>query len=312
MINLAILPLFNSILIKMLPLYGVMALGFLYGRLHRKAAEPLAFLQIYFIAPIVVAASLANMEFQISYLWLPLITFLGCSVVATIAFFVFKGIWQDNRANLFSYACSGGNTGYFGVPVALILFPPSSLGLFMMIIIGFTLFENSFGYYLVARGNFTARDSFRKLIKLPTGYAFIIGVTLSALGWHLPDFSKEIIRDFRGCYIIMGALMIGLGLSRVEKFSLESKLITVVFGLKFILWPLFALLIIACDLTFLHIFTPNIHKMMLLVASVPLPANAIPYAMQLNVQPERASTLVFLSTLFALLYVPFVMILYSA
>jgi len=47
------------------------------------------------------------------------------------------------------------------------------------------------------------------------------------------------------------------------------------------------------------------------LAIMPLPANAVAYALQLNVQPDKTSTLVFLSTVFALFYIPLVMVFWG-
>jgi len=310
-VNPALLQIMQTMMIKILPLYAVMGLGFIFGRARPKAAEPLSFLQIYFIVPVVVVSSIANVEFQARYLLLPVLTFSGCCLVGLVTLVVGRRLWKDNTPNIFAYACGCANTGYYGIPVALIIFPPEILGLFMMAVIGYTLFESSLGYYWIARGHFTISDSLRKLSRLPILYAFAVGLGFSVLGWHVPDMAKDIARDFRGCYVVIGALMIGLGLSRLEHLKFEGKLITFVFSFKFLLWPLLALGFVVADNAALHLFNAEIHKILLLLAIMPLPANSIAFALQLNVQPDRASTLVFLSTVFALFYVPFIMALWG-
>ncbi|HEU0118522.1 MAG TPA: AEC family transporter [Alphaproteobacteria bacterium] len=297
----------EAMIVKIAPLYGLMLLGFIYGRLRPTAAEPVSFLQIYFMVPLVTVTGIANLEFQVNYLLLPIITYLGCCVVALAAYWVGRKIWNDSTPNIFSYASGCANVGYYGIPVALIVFPPETFGIFMMSMIGFTLFEGSLGYYLVARGHFTVKDSLKKLVRLPILYAFTAGVVLSAFGMHVPDALKDITRDVRGCYVTLGALMIGFGLSRLQHLKIEGKLIAYTFSFKFIGWPLLALALIALDRNLTHLFAPEIHKILFLLSVMPLPANAIAFALQLNIQPDKASTLVFISTLFALIYVPLAM-----
>lgn len=306
-----IAPIMQGMMIKILPLYVVMALGFIFGRIRPQAAEPLSFLLIYFIVPIVVVSSIANMEFNRSYLLLPLLGYICSVAIGFVALQIGKRIWKDNTPNIFSYACGGANTGYFGVPVALIIFPPEILGLFILTITGFTLFEVTFGYYWVARGHYTIKDSLRKLFHLPIVYAFALGIICSAFALRVPDFAKDITRDFRGFYVIGGALMIGLGLSRLNHFRFEGKLIAFTTVFKFILWPMLVMSLIMFDRAVTHMFNDQIHKIFILLAVLPLPANAVAYAIQLNVQPDRASTQVFLSTVFALFYVPLVMALWG-
>jgi predicted permease len=49
----------------------------------------------------------------------------------------------------------------------------------------------------------------------------------------------------------------------------------------------------------------------MLVAIMPLPANAVAFSLQLNVQPEKTSALVFFSTMFAFFYIPLVMVFWG-
>jgi len=306
------LPAFGAVLIKIIPLYLVMVLGFIYGRSHRGAAEPLSFLQIYFVAPVVLGSNIASMSFRGAYLFLPAITYVIACTVGLVSYRFYKWIWKDNTGNIFSYACANGNSGYFGVPVALILFPSEKLGIFMLASVGFILMENTLGYYLIARGQFSARESLRKLARLPNVYAIAFGVVLSAIHFAPPAFAGDVLRDFRGTYVVLGALMVGLGISRLEKLTIEGKLIATVFAFKFLAWPALALVAVVLDESVFHLFDADIHRMLLLLAIIPLPANAIPFAIQLKVQPDKASTLVFVSTVFALFYVPFVMALWDS
>ncbi|MFY9287084.1 MAG: AEC family transporter [Alphaproteobacteria bacterium] len=304
-------PIAEVMMIKIVPLYFIMLLGFLFGRARPASAEPFSFLQVYFMVPLVTLTGIANLEFQSSYLLLPIITYVGCCVIALLAFVLGRQIWTDNTPNIFSYASGCANVGYYGIPVALAVFPGDIFGIFMMSMIGFTLFEGSLGYYLVARGHFTVRDSLRRLVRLPIIYAFAAGTCLSIMGQHMPDALKDITRDVRGCYVILGALMIGFGLSRLEHLKFEGKLIAFVFSFKFIAWPLLALSLIAIDRIWTQLYTPEIHKILILLSVCPLPANAIAFALQLNIQADKASTLVFLSTVFALFYIPLVMALWG-
>ena len=68
MINEAALAIFQQMVLKIAPLYLVMGLGFLLGRARPAAAEPLSFLQIYFVVPIVMISSIANLSFEKNFL----------------------------------------------------------------------------------------------------------------------------------------------------------------------------------------------------------------------------------------------------
>jgi predicted permease len=305
------LQILQGMILKIFPLYIAMGIGFIFGRARPNIGEPLAYLQINFIVPIFVVATITNLDLQINYLLLPVVTFLGCTLVGFTALKTGQRLWKDNTPNLFAHMCGNANTGYYGIPVALIVFPHELLGLYMLANVGFTLYDCTVGYYWIARGHFTAMDSLRKLFRLPFIYAFMLGIIFSACKLQVPDFLVEPVRDVRGCYIIIAAMLIGIGLSRLQHFRFEAKPISFTFFFKFLVWPALALAFTAVDLNMFHLFTPQIHKILILLSIMPLPANTIAYALQLNVQPDRASTLVFLSTIFALIYVPFMMVLYE-
>ena len=86
----------------------------------------------------------------------------------------------------FAYSASSGNTGYFGLPVALMLFGDAVFAPYVMAMFGMTLFENTVGFFVVAKGADTFKDSALKVLKVPTLYAFIAGLLLMVNGmkWY--------------------------------------------------------------------------------------------------------------------------------
>ena len=49
----------------------------------------------------------------------------------------------------------------------------------MLSALGFILFENSFGFYLAARSRYSARESLRTVLRLPSLYATLLAVALN-------------------------------------------------------------------------------------------------------------------------------------
>lgn len=296
----------ESLALKIIPLYGFMGLGYVFGKMRPLTAEPLATLQIYFITPLLLLGLMADMQFQRNYLLLPLISYLVCIIVGFITLWAGRRFWCDGTANIFAYACGGANTGYFGLPVALAVMSPELVAVFMLASLGFMFFEFTFGYFFVASGKHSMRDSLKKLVRLPPLYAVVIGIGLSAADIHVPALLHDTSRDLRGCYIVIGAMLIGMGLARLDKMHFDLKLALFVSVMKFGLWPMIALGLIAYDISFFHYFTVSIHKIFLLLAVMPIPVNALIYSLQLDIHPAKASTMVFVSTVAALFYVPLV------
>ena len=74
---------------------------------------------------------------------------------------------------------------------------------------------------------------------------------------------------------------------------------------KFLVWPLGVMAFIALDLSYLGIYNSNIHHALTLISIVPIAINTVVMASMAKSFPDKASTTVLLSTLFALIYVPF-------
>ena len=52
--------------------------------------------------------------------------------------------------------CGTGNTGFFGIPLAMILLDPNSANIFIFGTLASLLYENTTGFFVTAKGSFTA------------------------------------------------------------------------------------------------------------------------------------------------------------
>ena len=303
------MPIFLTLVLKLLPLYVIIAAGYVLGRKQDGLGHTASLIQINLIAPVVMATSIATLAMRQDYLILPVIFLMICCSFAGIAYGFSKRFWSDGTGNLLAFMAGSANTGYFGIPVALILFPPDVIGLYMLAALGFQIYENTLGYYLVARGQYSVRTSLKRLARLPILYGCLVGIVLSALHVQLPEIITGVGRDFRGAYVVLGALMIGLGLSKLESFKIDYKFVSILLSVKFLLWPSCVMLLIMADRHVFGLFSVQIYQLLFLLAVVPLPANGVAFALLLNVHPEKAATTVFISTMIALFYIPAAFIL---
>jgi predicted permease len=216
--------------------------------------------------------------------------------------------WKDSTKNILAFTAGAGNTGYFGIPVALALFNDNVLGLVVLSVLGFVLYENSIGFFIIAKGHHTMNEALLKVVKLPTIYAFFLGLIVNLMSMHLGSIYADAVTNFKGAYTILGMLLIGLGLSGITALKFDFKFIGITFLAKFIIWPLLIVAVIIIDKLTFKLFDASIEKVMILMSIVPLAANTVVYATQLKAQPEKASLAVFLSTLFALIYIPLIAI----
>ena len=140
----------------------------------------------------------------------------------------------------------------------------------------------------------------------------LLGFVVSVVEqFSVPEMFDDMLLNVRGAYATLGMMIIGFGLADIEHYKLDFKFITSSFLVKFLLWPFLALLFVTVDRAFLDIYDPVVHKMLILFSTAPLAANNMTVATILNLHPEKVAASVFLSTIFALLYVPIIIAVFG-
>lgn len=295
---------------KLIPLYFIIALGYIAGKKLNVSKESLSGLLIYIIAPIVVFHGVYTTNLSAGVLAIPLVFFAVSALICSTFYFIAKYFWKDNTKNILAFAAGTGNTGYFGLPVVLAIFGQEALGLAVLCILGSVFYENTLGFFITAKGHHTSKEALQKLAKLPTIYAFLLALILNLAHVSLGQTYFDFAQLFRGAYSVLGMMIVGLGVSTIafKEFEFDWKFISIVFSAKFIVWPAIMFLVVTLGAGY---FPPLATKVLLLLASVPLAANTVAYASALNVHPQKAAVAVLLSTLFALVYIPLAVILFQ-
>jgi malate permease and related proteins len=304
--------LFFLLLLKIFPLYINIILGYFSTKLLDVKRESIASILIYILGPIVVFSATLSVKIDMSILFLPVFFYIFCSAIAFITLYVFRKSWNDPSGNILAFSAGTGNTGYFGIPLAIIFFPPYLADIYIFTVLASLLYESTTGFYVTAKGNFTVKESLNKMLKLPILYAFILGVILNLLGVGIPAEVSSYTAQFKGAYGILGMMMLGMGLVGLKKGSdLDVKFISITFIMKFIFWPLAILGVIYLDRNFYMFLNEDLYKVMFLFSIVPLAGNTVTLAVLLNAKPEKASFTVLLSTIVSVIYIPIVLALYG-
>jgi malate permease and related proteins len=298
--------LFFIILLKVLPIYINVILGFLSSKYLKVQRESVATLLIYILGPIVVFSATISVKIDFAVAILPIFLFIFGSILAFSSLAIFKNSWNDPSGNILAFSAGTGNTGYFGIPLAVIFFEPQLADIFIFTVLASLLYESTSGFYVTAKGNFTVKESLKKMSRLPILYAFILGLILNLAGFEIPDVISSYTSQFKGAYGILGMMMLGMGLMGLKNSegNFDIKFMSITYILKFIFWPLAMLGFIYLDKAFLHFLNEDLYKVMFLFSIVPLAGNTVTLAVLLNAKPEKASLAVFLSTVISVITIP--------
>jgi predicted permease len=266
--------------------------------------ETIATLLIYIISPIVIFSGVVVAPQTIASITLPLLAY-GISTLLCLSFYILgTRIWTGSEKNILAFSAGAGNVGYFGLPVIIALFGEQAFSYAVLFIFGLVLYECTLGYYITAKGRYSTRESLIKLVKLPTIYAFLLGAIINILHINIGGNIQEAVLSVRGAYSVLGMMLVGAGLASITKWQIDYVFTGFSFVAKFIAYPLLVCSIIYIDMQVLHVYSPTIYQVLILLSIVPLASNTVAFAVKLDVHPSKMAMSVFLSTMFAIVYIP--------
>jgi predicted permease len=295
---------------KLIPLYVTVVLGWLAGRYLEASGKHIAGIMLYIMTPSVVFSGVMAAPLSVEVILLPVLVFVLCSVIGAGHLWLARRVITDDSASLMPLSVGTGNTGYFGIPVALLLFGQEGLALYIVCMLGTTLFENSVGFYLAARGRYSLRDSLPRVVKLPSVYAFALAVALNLSGVSIPEVFTPLFDNLRGAYSVLGMMIIGMGILSFRGLAGNLQFTGLAFLGKFVTWPLVALGLWWLDANLFGVYDLAVYQAIFLISITPIAANTVVIATLLDTAPRQAAGTALLSTLFALAFIPVMVALF--
>ena len=128
--------LFFILLSKISPLYANIIIGYILTRYLKVRRDYVAFILIYILGPIVIFFATLSIEINLQLLFLPIFVFIFGSSIAFYILNKYKNEWKDASVNTLAFTCGTGNTGYFGIPLAMIILSPQNANMFIFAFCG--------------------------------------------------------------------------------------------------------------------------------------------------------------------------------
>jgi len=289
---------------KIFPLYLVVGAGVLAARRLTLSTETVGNILIYIVSPVVIFFTVLAMPLTAARLTLPLLFFALCCTCGLTARAVAVR-WIDRpAAGILAFAAGSGNSGYFGLPLTLAILGPDYLGLAILCAVGFTVYENTLGFFLAARGRYSIRQSALALARLPSLYFLVAAITLNLSGVGVPAVFNEVAQQFRGTYTILGMFLIGMSAGRARSWRFDPKLASLGLSFKFVVWPLLMAGVLALNLWVYPFYDDQALSVFPIMAVVPLPAVSAAVAAIFDLRPHDVAMMVLLSTVLALGIIP--------
>jgi malate permease and related proteins len=226
------------ILQTVLPVFGIIAAGFVYGRFRPLPAREITELLVWIMLPCLVVGSLGSQDLE-AFELLTIgagagIVLLGTGVIAGLLF------WRRPERNALLLPSLFMNTANMAFPIALFAFGDAGLSRQVVFYVAVNLVHVSVGVNLAH-----AKGSWKEAFRTPMVYAAALAIALALLGIHLPGAVSRPLNLVGEATIPLMLLLLGerLGSARLAylKLALAVTGVRLVGGLLVGLFAVWAL-----------------------------------------------------------------------
>lgn len=203
-------------------------------------------------------------------------------------------------ASAFLLATLIGNTGNYGLPVALFAFGEGGLARATIFYVGSSILQASLGVFIAARGQAGAREALLTTLRVPVLYAACLGLAMNLLGLTFPGWlDKSLSLLAQGtvptmlCLLGVQLATMLIGETRLQRPPVRSLVVVTV--TRLIAAPLLAL-----PITWLLGFDALTRSIVLLQSAMPTAVISITVATEFQADVDFATAAVFLTTVVSL------------
>jgi len=291
---------FERILGIILPVFAIIAVGYVYARLRgetvRTDMAAANRLSMEILSPLLVFSALAAKDFDVGHNALLMLAGVLIALGSgLIAWPIAKLLGYDVRS--FVPPMMYNNCGNMGLPLAVMAFGPSGLSQAAALFMACNVVYFTLGIRIIESGHGERRTAFIQFFLSPIMLAMIAGFAFALMHLHLPGWLFEGLRLLGGASIPLMLFALGVRMLDVNfrswHIGLVGAIVCPVAGLA-MAWLLDQVLHLA----------PDQRGQMYLFASLPPAVFCFLIAEQYQQEPDKVASIVLIGNLAAVLFVP--------
>ena len=290
-----------------LPIFIVMAIGFILQKKFTMDISTLSKLNIYFVVPAFIFVKLYSTQFSASLFGQVLLFFILLVIILYAISTLFTKILGLDRGKktTFTNSTMFFNSGNYGVPVNELAFKgdPFAMSIQVIVLTLQNIFTFSYGIFALQSVNTSKWKAMIGYFKMPVLYAMGAGLLCNALNIQVPSVILVPANMIANAMIGLALLTLGAQVARIQ-FKAALSAVYSSLSIRLIISPIIALFII-------WIFrVDGITAQALLIASaMPTSVNSAVIAEEYKSYPEFAAQVVLFSTIISAFTVSFVIYL---
>jgi len=289
------------------PIFALVLVGYYVGKKFNLDIYTLSKINFYVFIPAVIFVKIYEADIDIDLIRAVLFT-LGFAVVQLILSSLVARICKLERSkgNAFQNAVSFFNTGNFGLPLITLIFSDTEYAGYavtaqIMILVTQNLCTFTLGFYNAAKMSMSFKEAMMTIFKLPVVYTIAIAFLARGIPYEIQDlFLWPAVLYARQGMIPAALLSLGIQLS-IVKIDFKDKDVYLASFMRLCIGPVLAYLLIL-----ILGAQGTLAQVLLISSAVPTAINTALIAVELNSQPEFATRVVVISTIFSALTLPVV------
>ena len=301
---LELLTIFKDII---LPIFIVMAIGFILQKKFTMDISTLSKLNIYFVVPAFIFVKLYSTQFSASLFGHVLLFFILLVIILYAISTLFTKILGLDRGKktTFSNSTMFFNSGNYGVPVNELVFKgdPFAMSIQVIVLTLQNIFTFSYGIFALQSVNTSKWKAMIGYFKMPVLYAMGAGLICNALNIPIPSVILVPANMIANAMIGLALLTLGAQVARIQ-FKAALSAVYSSLTIRLIISPIIALFII-----WLFRVDGITAQALLIASAMPTSVNSAVIAEEYKNYPEFAAQVVLFSTIISAFTVSFVIYL---
>ena len=290
-----------------LPIFIVMAIGFILQKKFTMDISTLSKLNIYFVVPAFIFVKLYSTQFSASLFGHVLLFFILLVIILYVISTLFAKLLGLDRGKktAFSNSIIFFNSGNYGVPVNELVFKgdPFAMSIQVIVLTLQNVFTFSYGIFVLQSVNTSKWKAMIGYFKMPVLYAMGAGLICNALNISIPAVILLPANMIANAMIGLALLTLGAQVARIQ-FKAALSAVYSSLTVRLIISPIIALFII-----WLFRVDGMTAQALLIASAMPTSVNSAVIAEEYKNYPDFAAQVVLFSTIISAFTVSFVIYL---
>ncbi|MGP4059081.1 AEC family transporter [Halobacillus sp. H74] len=288
------------------PVLLIFGAGYLIQKLANLDIKSVSTIALYIMLPCLVFQTFYEADLNGEYLMMLVFSVLLLFSILIINKIVSKVRNYDQKMEsglILSTAFM--NSGNYGAPIILFAFGEEGFVYSVSFLVLQAIIMNFFGVYYAAKGTAGLKMAIVSVLKMPPTYAVLVALVMNLGGIPMPENLMSSVDLLAAATIPMVMVVLGMQLAGIPVKNLEWSKVSYASSVRLIASPL-----IAFALTFVLPMSDLMASVLVVSAAMPSAATTTIYAVQFNSKPELVSSITLMTTLFSVVTIPVLLMMF--